>query len=81
MAWNKKYYNACKKHMEWQVSHRPCVYEGDIVKWLKGCNRVVKDFADAGDYEAAQASKDAILEFISKVTEEPISNGAILVFD
>ncbi len=67
--------------MDWVVSHYPCVYEGDIIDWLKGMNRLVKQFADDGDYEAAQAGKDAILEYCSKVIKEPIPKEALLIFE
>jgi len=79
-SWDKKYYKACKKHMDWVVSSQPCVYEGDVVSWVKAMNNLVKEFADDEDYEAAQAGKDAILEFVSKMIKEPIHKEALLVF-
>lgn len=81
MAWNKKYYKECKQHMDWMVSHHPWCYDGDLGTWLKGWNKFTKKFADEGDYEAAQACKDAIIEFAEKMLGEPIPKETLLVFD
>lgn len=78
--WDKKYYNACKKHMDYVVSHRPWCCNSSLDEWLKGWVSFVKEFADKGDYEAAQASKDAIIDFCAKMTDKPISRESLLIF-
>lgn len=80
MAWDKKYYKACKKLMDHMVSHHPWCYEGGFDKWLQGWIQFTKEYADAGDYEAAQACKDAIIEFAEKVLKKKIPKETMLVF-
>lgn len=79
-SWDKKYYNACKKHMDYIVSHRPWCCDCSLNEWLKTWVAFVKEFADKGDYEAAQASKDAIIDFVAKITGKPVSRESLLIF-
>jgi hypothetical protein len=80
MSWDKKYYNACKKHMAHLVSHHPWCYEGGFDEWLTTWVQFVKKIADDGDYEAAQASKDAIIEYAEKILKRPIPKETMLIF-
>jgi len=41
----------------------------------------VKDHADKGDYEAAQATKDAIVDYAAKVLGKTLSRDTMLIFD
>ena len=81
MSWDKKYYKACKKHMDHIVSHRPWCCDSPLDEWLKTWVSFVKEHVDKGDYEAAQATKDAIIDFTAKITGKPISRESLLIFD
>ena len=81
MSWDKKYYKACKKHMDYMVSHRPWCCDCSFDEWLKTWIQFVKDHADKGDYEAAQATKDAIVDYAAKVLGKTLSRDTMLIFD
>lgn len=60
-----EYYQAAYKHVKWLLENRPWCCDIDCpVEWAKTFVPLVRDCAESEDYEGAQATKDAIKDFL-----------------
>jgi hypothetical protein len=66
MKWDKKHYAEVKEFVSHQVGHRPWCYDGDFSTWLTVWTSMIQHCIHDEDYEGAQATKDAITEFLNK---------------
>jgi hypothetical protein len=80
MGWDKKRYKACKRHMDYMVSHHPWCYDADIATWIRTWSNFMDACAQGGDYEGAQATKDAIFDLFKR-HGHPIPKEAMLIID
>jgi len=66
MAKKSAYYKEIKKHMLWVLGHPSCfITHNDPVRWARAFTPMIADNVAREDYEAAQAIKDAIIEFLN----------------
>ena len=66
-----QHYKDIKAHMKWVLEHPPWCYTGKCpVQWAKAFIPTMADCASREDYEAAQATKDAIIEFLNSMGAE-----------
>lgn len=70
---DKKHYKEIKKFVLLKLSTRPALLADKItcpVEWAKTFFPLISDCAAREDYEAAQGTKDAIIEFLNKFGAE-----------
>jgi hypothetical protein len=79
--WDKKYYKVVKAYMDnqmWHIDYRLAEkYKDDPIGWARSHFDLISDCVHRGDYEAAQATKDAIIDFLNKLGLE-IPDDAVL---
>lgn len=78
MSFDKRHYKTIKKFMLDRLTHRPWCYEGSPVDWAVGLFPLIQQSIDDEDYEAAQATKDAIIEFFNSMGAD-VPNDAKLI--
>lgn len=73
MAFDRKHYRTVKKFMGQQLNNRPwCCQDVGPVEWAKTFIPLITDCVKQEDYEGAQATSDAIREFLNQFLKEPI---------
>lgn len=79
MAFDKKYYKAIKEFVDTRISAPPAIYGPvSLEDWIKSWAQRIPDCLKDEDYEAAQAIKDSIRDFLNKHVDEPIPKDALL---
>lgn len=67
----REYYKAIKAHVGHNLTHVPWCAQVDCpVEWAKTFLPLITDCAHEGDYVGAQATKDAIIEFLNSFGTE-----------
>lgn len=69
MPWDKKYYNAIRKFVKYGLEHRPFQLGDRVtcpVEWAITFFPLITMSVQNEDWEAAQATKDAITSFLRK---------------
>lgn len=73
-TWDTKYYKEIKAFMDRQMWHLDFrlaeKYKGDPIGWAKSHFHLISDCVHREDFEAAQATKDAIIDFLNKLGAE-----------
>ena len=84
-SWDKKYYKEIKTFMDnqlWHVDYRLAEkYKDNPAGWAQSHFNLITDCVHREDYEAAQATKDAIIEFLNKLGAEIPNDAALNIPD
>lgn len=71
MSWDKEYYREIKKFMDYEVSHKHFLCTIDCpIEYVKTFLPLISMSIEKEDYEAAQATKDAIMQFLNKFLKD-----------
>lgn len=72
MGFNKKHYREVKKLMLWRLNNVPwCCSIKNPIEWAETFMPLIINCIDQEDYEGAQGTKDAIIEFLNQFIPIP----------
>jgi hypothetical protein len=79
MSFNKKYYKQIKFFVDDRLRHRPwCMNDTTIMDHILMIIGLIPGCLERQDFEAAQAVKDSIIEFINTFPGEKIDRSILL---
>jgi hypothetical protein len=84
MAFNRKHYSEIRKFITDRLNSVPWCYklgkesERSPIDWAITFLPLISDCVAREDYEAAKATRDAIIEFANKFTEDKIKADVLL---
>lgn len=66
-GFDTKHYNEVKKFFLHLISHHSVLYTGTHEDWIKGMLPLISQSIHSEDYEAAQACRDALKEYLKSI--------------
>jgi hypothetical protein len=75
---DREYYKAIKRFTDHDLRHRPWCGDWDIIAHIQMVIGLMPDLIEQEDFEAAQAVKDSVIEFVNSFSDDKIDKNVLL---